>query len=879
MKYKGERTREISFPLGGIGSGCIGLAGNGQLIDWEIFNKPNKGGDNGFSHFAVKAERSGKTIDARVLHGDYIGTYTGIYSGTSDKFGGGLPRFSLAGLPHFEDTEFIGEFPVAEMNFADKSFPGLVKMTAFNPFIPTNDKDSSIPAAFFELTIKNTTDDPIDYTFCLTVANPLPKEGAYNEYSEPGGLKLIQLGNNKLDVKNLEYGDLCFATDSSDVSFKEYLYRGSWFDIMGIFWREFILPGKLVNKRHPREDDRHFGELGSLAAHIGIAPGDEKTIRFILTWNFPNCANYWNPVPDASGDEIDCGCEDGCCGDTDESDFEDTWKNYYAVLFKDSAESAIYSLKNWDRLKNETLLFKNALFSSTMPDYVLDAISANISILKAATCLRLENGEFYGWEGCFCNSGCCEGSCTHVWNYAYALPYLFPALERSMRDIDYEYNQREDGSMSFRLQLPLGREAGTFRACCDGQFGNVIKTYRDWKISGDNDWLGKKWPAVKRAIDFAWHKDNSDRWDPDKTGVLWGIQHNTLDIEFFEPNAWLTGFYLGALKAGSEMAAVMGDDASAKEYMEIFERGKKYVDENLFNGKYYFQKIDVTDKTVLERYKDVEGINYDALMDFYWNSEGGEIKFQMGDGAASDQLLGQWHANLSGLGELFDKEKVKIALENTFKINYKKRLRDHFNPCRIYALNDESGVVICDWPEGTHRPLSTAVYSEECWPGIEYSLAALMIQEGLVDTGLAIVKAVRERFTGVFRNPWNEFECGSNYARSMSSYSLLNALCGFTCDMVKKEISFIPAVDSGDCEFFFSLGSGWGVLKRSGKTYSVTVLYGSLELGSLRLPVDCTPVSVDVNNSSKSFSIDKNRIIFSGNITLNPNDDLVISVT
>jgi len=458
------------------------------------------------------------------------------------------------------------------------------------------------------------------------------------------------------------------------------------------------------------------------------------------------------------------------------------------------------------------------------------------------------------------------------------LPYLFPALERSMRDVDFNYNQRKDGSMSFRMQLPLGREAGTFRACCDGQFGNVIKTYRDWKISGDNEWLRKKWPFVKKAIDFAWHEDNYDRWDPDKTGVLWGIQHNTLDIEFFEPNAWLTGFYLGALKAGAEMAEAVGDKQTSGEYTEIFLRGKKYVDENLWSGEYYIQKIDVKDKKVLEKYKNINGLNYDALVDFYWNDDVGEIKFQMGDGAASDQLLGQWHANLAGLGELFDKGKTKTALENTFKINFKKRLRDHFNPCRIYALNDDSGTVICDWPEGAHRPHSTAVYSEECWPGIEYALAALMIQEGLAETGLTVVKAVRERFDGTVRNPWNEFECGSNYARSMSSYSLLNALSGFTCDLVKKEISFVPAAEKSDCEFFFSLGSGWGMLKREGKTYSVTVLYGCLELDSIVLPLcpDKKPVSVDIGGKSVGFTTEECAVRFSESIYINPGDVLTV---
>ena len=80
-----------------------------------------------------------------------------------------------------------------------------------------------------------------------------------------------------------------------------------------------------------------------------------------------------------------------------------------------------------------------------------------------------------------------------------------------------------------------------------------MKVYREWKICGDTEWLRACGPNVS-AIAFAWHPDNEDRWDPDKTGVLWGRQHHTLDMELFGPNAWLTGFYLGALKAAAEMA-------------------------------------------------------------------------------------------------------------------------------------------------------------------------------------------------------------------------------------------------------------------------------------------------------------------------------------
>jgi hypothetical protein len=134
--YEGLRTTEISFPLGGIGSGCVGLAGNGRLVDWELFNRPNKGGLNGFSHFAVKAERHGKLLDARVVHGDLTGPLSGKGAVGYSGFGFGPDRATMGGLPHFRKVVFHGQFPIARLTFEEPAFPGTVSLNAFNPFIP-----------------------------------------------------------------------------------------------------------------------------------------------------------------------------------------------------------------------------------------------------------------------------------------------------------------------------------------------------------------------------------------------------------------------------------------------------------------------------------------------------------------------------------------------------------------------------------------------------------------------------------------------------------------------------------------------------------------------------------------------------------------------
>ncbi len=808
MLYRSDRTREISFPLGGIGSGCVGLSGTGHLVDWEIFNRPAKGSRNGFTHFAVKAEAKGKLLDARVLHGDVLPPYSGGGSG----FGFGVQRETLSGLPHFRKTEFRGGFPLAEIRFRDPKFPGQITLTAFNPFIPLNDRDSSLPAAFFTIAIRNDSRQAIDYTAAFTARNPA-REHTTNRCLTQDGAHVLHLTGD-LPPGDTGHGDFAIATDAADVHSQEYWYRGGWFDALTVFWQDFAVPGQIRQRQYPAAGT---GDHATLAARLHVPAGAEASARFVFTWNVPNCHAYWKKSSTCA------------CGDAPAK--PQTWRNYYATLFPDAAASARYCLAQWDRLERETRLFRDTLFASILPPAVLDAVSANISILKTPTCLRLEDGSFYGWEGCHCESGCCEGSCTHVWNYAYALPFLFPSLERSMRELDYRYNLRADGGMPFRLQLPLGGERSGFRPCADGQFGGILKVYREWKISGDTAWLRRMWPDVRKSIEFAWAPTNDDRWDPDKTGVLHGRQHHTLDMELFGPNAWLTGFYLAALKAGAEMAEVCGDSGVAAEYREIFARGRAWAAKNLFNGEYFVQRIDLGNAELIAPFEK-DGSTRSA----YWSEEHRELKYQVGEGCGIDQVLAQWHADLIGLGDVFDRAQTRKALRAIYRHNYRPSMRDVFNPCRLYGLDDEAGTTMFAWPKGSRKPVVPIPYAEETMHGFEYQAACHLIMNGMVEEGLAMVKAVRDRYDGARRNPWNEIECGSNYARSMASYALLNAFSGFRFDLAQGMIGFHPVrAIRGRFRCFWSVGAAWGDIDiRSGGAV-LRVRYGEIELKRLDL--------------------------------------------
>jgi uncharacterized protein (DUF608 family) len=363
-------------------------------------------------------------------------------------------------------------------------------------------------------------------------------------------------------------------------------------------------------------------------------------VRFVISWNYPLGEIYWFDRAQP--------------GDPEYVGEPPTWRNYYATQWADARASGAEALKRWDELEAATSAFRDSLFASSLPSEIIDAVSSTLGVLRSATVIRLEGGELWGWEGQHIGEGSCEGSCTHVWNYQQALAWLFPALERTLRETEFAYNQLPNGGLTFRQRLPLGSGFDVIGPCADGHFGATIKAYREWRNCGDDAWLRRYWPHIRRSIEYAWSPENPDRWDPEKTGVLWGKQHHTLDMELFGPNSWLTTMYLAALKAASEMAEAIGERDFAAECAALAEKGGQFVDRALFNGRYYAQRLELTDRSILESFDTGRkaGVLRDSFMQGYWSEEYGQIKYQIGGGCLTDQILGQWHADLAGLGDL-----------------------------------------------------------------------------------------------------------------------------------------------------------------------------------------------------------------------------------
>lgn len=841
--YENEKLRNISFPVGGLGTGSIGVSGNGNLIDWQIYNRPAVGSRNGYTHFALKAQDENGLLDARVLVSDQTKPYMeaadpvsmqGMHYFKELLHYGQVDERTMQGMPHFRTLRFEGKYPKANLYFEDNRFPGEVCVSYYNPLIPLNDKDSTIPMLAANITVRNTTDKVIKYTAAGVMANPGRTEYTSNHFYEKDEIKGIYFVTNEIEKSDVFYSDFSIATDGEDITWQECWYRGGWRDHLETYWREFASTEPMKNRSYP-EGIKNYKDTGVLCSTKNILPGETAEFHFVITWNVPNCQNFWSGL-DISTSNIHYDVMD-----------RTTWKNYYAVLFEDSRASAAYALKNRERLAEETALFMDALYGTTIPDIALEAVTSNIGILRSPTCLRLEDGSFYGWEGCWNNVGSCEGTCTHVWNYAYALPFLFPKLARSIRDLEYKYSQRKDGGMDFRLRLPLGNTGNVFHSCVDGQMGAVMLTWRDYLISGDKEWLASNWESTKRAVSYAWSDLNIEKWDADKKGWMDGRQHHTLDMELYGPNGWLQGFYVGALMAAANIAAVLGDVETEKEYRELAQKGKTYLNQELFNGEYFYQKTDIHDKTILE--------HFDAV-DQYWNAEKEQIKYQIADGCGIDQVLAQWHSNLSNLGEIFEKDKVQSALRSIYKYNYKPEIGAIYNPWRLFAVCDEAGTIMCEWPEHVEKPAIPLTYSQECMDGFQYQVAAHMIQEGMLEEGETLVKAIRGKYQGDNRNPWCEVECGGYYARSMASYALLLSYSGYVYDAAEGKIGFRPAVydENGMFRSFWSLESGWGTV-----TYypegriELEVLYGNLDLKTFETGTSGKWEKVSVDGNDVNF--------------------------
>ncbi|HET7103063.1 MAG TPA: GH116 family glycosyl hydrolase [Terracidiphilus sp.] len=826
--FSGDGATQVAMPIGGIGTGCICINGSGGLQDFSIHARPETAAlPAGFTSNSPEAAFA-------ILHIKGSAPVTKLIEGPFPPFkifdqglqGQGLRRGGSEGFPRFEKCDFRGTFPFAELHFADRAVPLDVSLVAWNPFIPLDDKNSGIPCAMLEYTFHNTSSRAVDFQFSYHLSHLAPgckpgQESSANAVIQGRGALLFNR-----EASNAEaFGSATLTMIGAAPTIKAMWLRSpGWeFDSLSALWRE-VSSGNFTANEGSNAVDKAGRNGASILVGGHLMPGESRTCTVLITWHFPNCYLREGVMQDQKMPVIQG--EPGCR--TVPAEEPAPWHPYYSKLWQDARDVADYVHLNYQSLRARTMRFKDALFNSTFPDYVLDAVSANLAILKSPTVLRESNGNIWGWEGCFPDAGCCHGSCTHVWNYAQALPHLYPQLERTLRDLELVRSMDGRGHVNFRGAIPDGPVDHNSYAAADGQLGGIMKVYRDWQICGDGGWLRRMYPLAKRSIDYC-----IATWDPDHRGALFEPHHNTFDIEFWGPDGMCTSIYLGALSAISQMAAALGHASDAAFYGGLTARCAEFMDQRLFNGEYYQQLVEfkeLRDQTFARAIALVD--EKSSEMEQLLKREG--PKYQYGSGCLSDGIIGAWMASIYGITTPLAQQKIQSSLRSIFRNNFKADLSRHANPQRPgYAMGHEPGLLICSWPRG-NKPTLPFVYCDEVWTGNEYQVASHLIHEGLVEEGLTIVKALRSRYNGRTRNPWNEYECGNWYARAMSSFALVGALSGFRYSAVDRILCFGPRLNERPFTSLFSTASGYGAITLSGEAITVRMIEGELAIDKLQ---------------------------------------------
>ena len=779
--FEGEHLSRVAYPLGGIGAGMICLEGSGALSNVSIRNRPDL--FNEPCVFAAIAIR-GTNPKARVLEGPVPGWK--IFGMPNSGLGEGDHAY---GLPRFKQASFQARFPFGTVSLTDPEMPVTVELTGWSPFTPGDADNSSVPMIALEYRFTNATNAPVDAVFSFNAKNFLPPPYAPADYPQAirkmdGGFTLWSGGTQE---KPWDEAAFAVTTSEPDLKVNYAWFRGGWYDALTMAWKD-VASGASFD-RPPVASGEQPAPGATLFVPLKLSPGEHRTIALRMCWYAPQS----NLRVGAQGAPDEFKPEPG----------EPTYRPWYAERFPNIEDVAKYWSDHYTDLRNRTKLFTDTFYDSTLPPEVVNAVACNLSILKSPTVLRQSDGKFWGWEGTGDEGGSCAGSCTHVWNYAQAVSHLFPELERSLRETEFGPDQDEQGHQQFRAALPIRPIGNHFYAAADGQPGGIMKIYREWRISGDTEWLRSQWPKVRKSLDYC-----VETWDPRHKGWIEEPHHNTYDVEFWGPTGMCTSIYLGALMAAVTMGDALGDDVAL--YKTLYDSGRQRMESELFNGEYFIQKIEwknlrAKDPADFQNF----GGKYSTEARDLLEKEG--PKYQYGTGCLTDGVLGAWLAMVCGIEPILDRQKVVSHLRAVHRYNLKKDLSLHADPQRPgYALGAEGGLLLCTWPKGGALSLPF-VYSNEVWTGIEYQAASHMIANGLVEEGLDVVRACAARYDGRVRNPFNQYECGNWYARALSSYALLQAFSGARYDAVSKTLYLKPVVE-GNFRSFLSTASGFGVV-------------------------------------------------------------------
>ena len=469
--------------LGGIGTGNISLDACGSFQDFEIFGYPDKGLKLPYHFFALRTCLEGEKPDTRILEAAPERTARKAMYHAGD----------LMGLSRFPESRFVCQYPFYDVELIDRELPFEVRFRAYTPFIPLDEDSSGMPFYQIAYRVKNCSDKDAEVSVAASILNCagfcsydgfdrlLQKGCRVQERREEKDLRGIFLTVEDVDAGDVSYGSMALATPQN-ATWKTHWQYGGWWDGAEEFWRDFSEDGALSEPAKECSQTPQERCVASAAVKQQLKPGEECEFIFYVAWHFPNRYGWWPDGHEAENKEKGARI----------------FQNYYSVLWENAWAVVCDAWERRHYLEAKSRAFSEALYGSSLDPDVIEALVSSITVFRSCTCFRISDGTFFGWEGCFDRAGSCAGNCTHVWNYAQALAFLFPKLEQNMRMTEFLTETDDEGCMAFRAKRRLEGKPWQMYPAADGQLGCILRVYREWMLSGDESFLKKVGPIKFR---------------------------------------------------------------------------------------------------------------------------------------------------------------------------------------------------------------------------------------------------------------------------------------------------------------------------------------------------------------------------------------------
>jgi len=797
LKSKNE-LQYIGMPAGGLHTGTVYLGGDGRLWLWGIYNDEQEGIDpktvlwnDGSKEVKVRSRDGSAYVEPAIANNKRV-----LEQGFAIRLNyGGKTIIKELKEEDWEEISFEATYPVATIKYTASTLPVDIVVKAGAIFIPLDADNSALPATVFSITVNNKSKEKIAASLCGWFENGARKITAKDEEGTRKNSAVITENYSAVFSDFTSEGQDAIEQKDAGTTCLAYIGKNGVVNTNAEPWP--VSEGTFSQRNESISEKKPSDKLvGSVTITQAIQAGESMQANYVLSWHFDHpFTKRLEKVP------------------------ETKMGYYYGKRFKDALEVAGYIAGNFEQLHSKTLLWQKTYYDSSLPYWFLERTFLNIGTLATANTYRFANDRFWGWEGV----NACEGTCTHVWQYAQAMGRIFPSLERDVRQrTDLGIAMQDDGGIIFRAEYET-------RPAIDGQAGTILRIYREHQMSADSRFLQTNWEKIKKATQFILAQDkNGD-------GMTDTPMENTLDAVWEGEIAWIVGLCIAATKAAQLMAEEMKDNAFADTCKAYVENGNRNMAEKLFNGEYFIHRPDAVQ---------------------------GRKKLGSYNTCHIDQIYGQSWAWQVGLGRLWDKEKTLSALRALWKYNFAPDVGPYIKTHtggRPYAVAGEAGMVMNTNPHNEPKAYGDNVtwqlgYFHECMSGFEHQVASHMMAEGMTDEALVLTRAIHNRYHAAKRNPFNEIECSDHYARAMASYGTFITACGFEYHGPKGYIRFAPKWNSKNFLAPFTVAEGWGTYRQQFLA-NKQVHHFELKYGSVRLREICLEKMSDQKVKSITVSI------------------------